>query len=113
MIFHVSFAKTYLGKVDEVSGQSIMTQFLCINWFLPVIPLGSYYVLRHRRRFQPGRPLVFDAIRISMNWKSIFAEYFRLMGWIPSVVFAVRVMVMMADGQPVDGSDIALVIIAL
>ena len=67
----------FLGRVDAVGGQSIQTKFFVVG--LPLIPMGSWFVLRDRVNGVQG-------FEIALHPKSVLLGYLRLWLMVPAVV---------------------------
>jgi len=68
----------HYGKVDEFAQQFVVTQFGHF-WFLPVFPIGSMWVTKHRDSHLYGHP-------VGLSGKSIAAAYGRTWGLLGGAV---------------------------
>lgn len=76
----IRFGTMFTGTVDRVGGECIQTRFLAIG--VPLIPLGSFFVIR---RLEYGFP-------IALNVKSVFWGYLRWLAFVGVLVSAAEVV---------------------
>lgn len=72
----IRFGTMFTGTVDRVGGEFIQTKFFAIG--VPLIPLGSFFVVREHDRGFP----------IALNVKSVLWAYIRWLAFIGAVVAA-------------------------
>jgi len=65
-----------------------------IKWFViafaPVIPLGTYQVLRARQQFWTTEPPRYAIRRVGWDWRQVAVHYLVAYGWLVLLIALVR-----------------------
>jgi hypothetical protein len=98
-VYAVAFGKRLFGKVDKVPGKYHVATLCWHFCYLPLIPLGSFLVLRESAK---GLRNQFQGIRIPFSAKSLLIAWTRSLLTAPFVILTISLIVIPAAADHVN-----------
>jgi hypothetical protein len=111
----IAFGKRLFGRVDRVPGKYHVATLCWHFCYLPLIPLGSFLVIRQR---MTGMTTDFEGIRIPLSAKSLLIAWSRSLLAVPFTILLIALVVIPAAADHPDmsayrGAVIEEVLVAL